>query len=135
VNGRRQTAKITRSDRADDGSEEIGLMAIPCGLPVEVRFFCGRARMFSFLGGLLVVLMAIFRDFSQRIEQAMDWAGDGLIQLCFGPLNLNDESSEQAIAAARFAAGPPRDWWRKLQSLVRPPSLALVRVPSRRSVR
>ena len=91
--------------------------------------------MFSFLGGLLVVLMAILREFSQRIEQAMDWAGDGLIQLCFGPLNLNDESSEQAIAAARFAAGSLRDWWKKLQSLVRPPSLALVRVPSRRSVR
>ncbi len=110
-------------------------MAIPCGLPVAMRFFCGRARMFSFLGGLLVVLMAILREFSQRIEQAMDWAGDGLIQLCFGPLNLNDESSEQAIAAARFAAGSLRDWWKKLQSLVRPPSLALVRVPSRRSVR
>jgi hypothetical protein len=96
--------------------------------------------MFSFLGGLFVLLLTRLWSLPRRIVEGLDQAIDGGVDFFHEWLHGTDESSQQAIAAARSSVGPPGDWWTWLwsfvvRSFVRPTPLARVRVPARRSIR
>lgn len=103
-------------------------------LPVASDSFRGSARMFSFLGDLLVLLLSRLWDFPRRVAEGFDRAVDALVLFFYDWLHGADESSQQAMAA-RLSVGPPTDFWSWLRSFVRPTPLARVRVPSRRSIR
>ena len=91
--------------------------------------------MFSFLGGLLSLLLGYLLGFPRRIIEELDRSMDGCVEFFRAWLTESLDSPQQTIASSRSSVGPPGDWLTLVRSFLRPTRLARVRVPARRSIR